>query len=122
MSNITTFIRRRLYNQVTIAKKKFFQLTGEKATINVNYDNIIKHLGLPEGDLEDWEIDHLVPVSYFINGNPKTLEQAFHYSNLRWLLKKENRVKSAKLSPQDEILVFNKQHNEIPMINNCKGV
>lgn len=104
--------KKRLYSQVTRAKKKHFEMTGEKAEITINFDAIVKHLGTPNGDLEDYEIDHIVPLNYFLNGNAKYIEDAFNPKNLRWILKSENRQKSAKLNSEMEVEVFNSMQND----------
>ncbi len=47
---------------------------------------------------ELWEIDHIVPLSYFDLANEYQLLMANHISNLQPLLKKENRKKSDNFS------------------------
>lgn len=108
MQNKVTIIRKRIYARVGKALNDHLKMTGEKASVKIDYDAIINHLGIPNGDLEDYEIDHIVPLSYLLNGNPKMIEQAFHPSNLRWLEKSDNRKKKTQVDTKQEIEVFNK--------------
>lgn len=100
-------VRQRLHAQVARAKAKIkFQTGVSLGKLDIDYDAIIKKLGQPEGDISDYEIDHVVPLSYFLNGSKEQLEQAFHPANLRWLNKSENRKKSAFKDPEREVILF----------------
>lgn len=44
-----------------------------------------------------WEVDHIQPLSSFDLLDSEQAKKAFHYSNLRPLLKQENRIKGKKL-------------------------
>ena len=51
---------------------------------------------------ENTHIDHLKPLSKFDLSDDEQLEQAFHYTNCRPLLARDNRSKSNRWTAQDE--------------------
>ena len=57
-----------------------------KLKINMNIDNY----GL-------WEIDHIIPVSYFNFTDYNNIFKCFHYTNLQPLWKQDNMIKSNKI-------------------------
>lgn len=109
MDNLTRLqIRQRLHRQVQNAKRNIFFKTGERiGRVKINYDEIIERLDAPFGNLKDFEIDHIIPLSYLNTGSKEQFAQAFHPSNFQWLLKSENRKKSAHKNSEKEIEVFN---------------
>lgn len=58
---------------------------------------IIEHLKPFPDNLDDFEIDHILPLHIFDLENPEEVKKAFAPSNLRWLTKEENRRKSGKI-------------------------
>jgi hypothetical protein len=63
-------------------------------------------------DMEElgYEIDHIKPIAKFDFSVEGELEKCCHWSNLRPLLKKDNRIKSDKWSEEDEIEWNNLTH------------
>jgi hypothetical protein len=51
----------------------------------------------------EWQVDHIVPISFFNLMIPKQQQKAFHYTNCQPLWRVENAFKSAKtdLNPED---------------------
>jgi len=48
-------------------------------------------------DYMDGEVDHIRPCASFDLTDPEQQRECFHYTNLQWLTKEDNREKSAKL-------------------------
>jgi hypothetical protein len=48
-----------------------------------------------------WEIDHIVPLSWFNPYDRTELELCWHVNNLQWLTKPENCSKNDRIRPQD---------------------
>ena len=80
---------------------------------NISERAIIRRVGCSRGFLKQWldytkvyfcggnneqlELDHFIPVSSFSFKKRKHMKQVNHWTNLRYLPKRENRVKSSKL-------------------------
>ena len=64
----------------------------------IDYKKIIEHLGLCPGNREDYEIDHIVPLSYFDFNDSVQVRAAFAPKNHQWLTKKENLKKGNKIA------------------------
>ena len=62
----------------------------------IDFSAIIKHLGPYPGDLKDYHIDHIFPLSAFNFDDPIHIKAAFAPENHQWLLAKENISKSNK--------------------------
>ena len=52
-----------------------------------------------------WEIDHIIPVSYFKFKEYTDVFKCFHYSNLQPLWEPDNKKKSNKILPEAECLL-----------------
>ena len=65
-------------------------------------DAISAALGPCPGDLKDYEIDHIIPLSKFDFSSEEQIRAAFAPENHQWLTKKQNMEKHTKLdwSPQ----------------------
>ena len=50
--------------------------------------------------IDGWHIDHVIPLASFDYNDAAQQKEAWHYSNLRPLWAKENRIKHAKRIPQ----------------------
>jgi hypothetical protein len=61
----------------------------------IEYDKIIKHLGLCPGNLKDYHIDHIKPLCLFDFNDLEQIKQAFAPENHQWLTKEENLKKSS---------------------------
>lgn len=60
----------------------------------INYKSILENLKPFPKDLSKFEVDHIIPLSWFDFNNPKEIEWAFAPENHQWLTKEENRIKS----------------------------
>lgn len=49
--------------------------------------------------LDNWECDHVIPLSYFDLNNDNEYKLASHWTNIRPLLSKENKIKGNKILP-----------------------
>jgi hypothetical protein len=63
----------------------------------INWKDIIGCLKPFPKKMEDYEIDHIVPLRVFNLTNPEEVKIAFSPKNLRWLTKQENRKKGGKI-------------------------
>jgi hypothetical protein len=61
-------------------------------------DAISLALGPCPGDLKDYEIDHIIPLSSFDLSDENQIRAAFAPENHQWLTKKDNMEKHAKLN------------------------
>ena len=59
----------------------------------IDFKIIIKHLKPFPKNIENYEIDHVIPLSWFNFNNPKEIRWAFAPENHQWLTKKENMEK-----------------------------
>jgi ATP-dependent 26S proteasome regulatory subunit len=75
--------------------------------IGISIDGLILYL---ESKMKDdmtwenygkWQIDHIIPCSFFDLTDPKQKQQCFHYTNLQPLWAKENRSKGNKIITED---------------------
>jgi len=63
----------------------------------VDYKEIIKHLKPFPKDLENYQIDHIIPLSLFDFNNLEHIKIAFSSTNHQWLTIKENSEKRNRL-------------------------
>ena len=63
---------------------------------NINYEAIIKHLGPCPGDIKEYQIDHIFPLSAFDFNDPLHITVAFAPENHQWLRKEANLSKGSK--------------------------
>jgi DNA repair photolyase len=86
----------------------------------IDYNKIINYLGECPGKLEDYEIDHTIPLCSFkfINDDGSTnleeIKKAFAPENHQWLLIKKNRSKGAKY---DRLLSVKNNVNKFQCLN-----
>ena len=64
----------------------------------LNWKEIIEHLKPFPDNLNDYEIDHIIPLHTFNLTEPEQVKRAFSPSNLQWLTREENRKKSGKIN------------------------
>jgi hypothetical protein len=71
-----------------------------------NIKEVIAHLsdqlkdGMTWSNKDQWEVDHIIPVSAFDLNKPEQQFKCFHYTNLQPLWTKENRSKGYKIPNQ----------------------
>lgn len=64
----------------------------------IDYKAIIEHLKPFPKNIENYEVDHIIPLSKFDLNSLKHVKIAFSPENHQWLTKRQNRIKSNKLS------------------------
>jgi len=69
------------------------------------YDNLETGESMTWDNDDKWDIDHIVPLSYFNMADPEQFAVACHYLNLRPLWRKENLEKSAKVPENAEEII-----------------
>ena len=67
-----------------------------KNKYNIDYDAIINYLKPFPKDIQNYHIDHVIPLCSFDLTKEQQLRKAFAPENHRWLLAKENIVKGSK--------------------------
>lgn len=91
----TTNNLRRSFNK---ALKKYSN-TGKIMPSNkygINYKEIIEHLKPFPKDIENYHVDHIIPVSWFNHNDPAEIRWAWAPENLQWLSKEKNISKGNK--------------------------
>ncbi len=74
---------------------------GRANKYGINYKKIIEYLGDCPGPREQYQIDHIIPLSFFNFDNPEEVKQAFAPGNHQWLTVEENKRKGSKLEVFD---------------------
>ena len=85
-------LKQNLRNRLSIAFKKYSK-TGKimkSKDYGIEYKKIIEHLKPFPKNIEDYEIDHIIPLSWFNFNSLKEIKWAFAPENHQWLLKEEN--------------------------------
>ena len=70
----------------------------------IDYKAIIEHLKPFPKDIENYHIDHIIPLSLFDFNNPQQIKIAFAPTNHQWLTIKENLEKGNRLVMPHQIL------------------
>jgi len=99
-------IEDRLRRSLLHAMKKYSS-TGKimsSKKYGINWKDIIESLKPFPEKLNDYEIDHIIPLYAFDLNKPDEIKRAFSPSNLQWLMRSENRRKSKKLNWNSENL------------------
>ena len=79
------------------AALKTYSKTGKimkSKDYGINYKAIIENLKPFPTNLSEYDIDHIIPLSWFDFNNPKEIKWAFAPENHQWLLKGKNRSKN----------------------------
>ena len=63
----------------------------------INWKEVIESLKPFPKTLNNFEIDHIIPLHRFNLTNKEEVKKAFSPSNLQWLTREENRIKSGKI-------------------------
>jgi hypothetical protein len=82
-----------------LASKKHSLLPAPKNRYGINYEKIIEHLKPIPKDIENYEIDHIIPLCEFNLLDPAQRKIAFSPENHQWLSKRENLLKGTKIIP-----------------------
>lgn len=92
-NHIKMKLRHRISKAIRQQKtKKIFTIAG----YGINIQSIMAYIGNCPGNLKEWEIDHIRPLSSFDMSNPSQVREAFKPENHQWLTKQENRTKASK--------------------------
>lgn len=97
----------RLRRSLNHAMKKYSE-TGKimsSKKYGISWKEVIESLKPFPEDMENFEIDHVIPLCKFNLTNQDELRGAFSPSNLQWLTREENRKKSAKILKQSFPLI-----------------
>jgi hypothetical protein len=96
----------RLRRSLNHAMKKYSE-TGKimsSKKYGINWIEIIENLKPFPEKIENFEIDHIIPLKNFNLTRKEEVAKAFDSSNLQWLTKEENRRKSAKVLKEINLL------------------
>ena len=89
--NLTMRLSNRLreaFKRHSITRKQY---TSKK--YGINFTAIIEGLKPFPKDIDNYEIDHIIPVSWFNHNDPKEIQWCWSSENFQWLTKEENRIK-----------------------------
>jgi len=78
---------------------KLYSTTGKIQSSNkygIDIPGIIKQLTPFPKDIENYHIDHIIPLSWFNHDDPKEIQWAWAPENHQWLTKEENMKKGNK--------------------------
>ena len=76
--------------------RRHIRSRGEPSLSDV-MDMAVASLGSPPDDGEDYQIDHIIPLSRFDLSDEQERKKAFSVSNLQWLPASKNRSKGNKI-------------------------
>jgi len=108
-------LRRRLSKRIRYFiknEKKLYTSSGV-----INYKKIIEHLKPFPINMNDYDVDHVIPLSCFDLTDPIQVEIAFHPSNHQWLLRKENQKKQDIMISSDKQVINGREIRELPLSN-----
>ncbi len=88
-------LRRSLNHALTKYSKKGKMMKSKK--YGLDWEEVIENLKPFPEEIEKFEIDHITPLHTFNLDDKEEIKKAFHYSNLQWLIKIENRRKGGKI-------------------------
>ena len=83
---------RRRFNKVLL----FYSKTGKiknSSGYGINYKKIIEYLKPFPKNIKNYQVDHVIPLSWFDFDNPKEVKWAFAPENHQWLTKEQNLIK-----------------------------
>ena len=98
-NNINFRIKDNLRRELSYAFKRYSKTGKIKSSCEygIDYGAIINHLKPFPKDIENYEVDHIIPLSLFNFNNPEQIRIAFLPENHQWLTITENREKGNKL-------------------------
>ena len=88
-------IKERIQSLVIHAFNKYSKEGKVKSSqkYGINYTHIFEHLGPCPGNIEEYDIDHVIPLSWFNFNREEEIKEAFKPSNHQWLKRNVNRSK-----------------------------
>jgi hypothetical protein len=89
-NNHTIGLRLRNSLRGTLKRYTIKGKTEKSSIYGINYSEIIEHLKPFPENIRKYHIDHIKPLCSFNLEDKDEIKKAFHPSNLRWLLKKDN--------------------------------
>lgn len=95
-------LRRSLHHALNKYSKTGKIMSSKK--YGLDWKKIIEGLKPFPENLENYEIDHIMPLCSFNLIDPKEIKNAFSPTNLQWLTREENRRKSGKIVQSKKIL------------------
>jgi len=95
-------LRRSLNHAMTKYSKTGKIMSSKK--YGINWKEVIEGLKSFPENLENFEIDHIIPLCKFNLTNDSEIKKAFSPKNLQWLTKEENRRKSGKILKDRDII------------------
>jgi len=107
---ISNRVRKVIYNEKNIYTAKGI----------INYKKIIEHLKPFPNKIEDYDVDHIIPLSSFDLTDPIQVEIAFHPSNHQWLLRKDNQKKQDKMISKDNQVINGREIRELSLPDKLK--
>lgn len=92
-------IKMRLRHRLREAFKRFSKngKVGISKDYGIDYEAIFNHIGPCPGNLKDYHIDHIRPLSLFDFDDLEQVKRAFAPENHQWLRKEENLAKHNKV-------------------------
>jgi len=96
-------IKSNLRTRFWFVLQKYSSTSGEIVSkkYGINYTQIVEHLKPFPQDIENYHIDHVIPLSKFDFNNLSHIKIAFAPKNHQWLTKEQNMIKGNKLVHQD---------------------
>ena len=91
-NNVQALIKHRLRANL---RKRLYLKRGNK--YNIDYNSILNYLKPFPKNIEDYHIDHIIPLSSFNLTKDEEIQKAFTPSNHQWLLAHDNLIKSNKV-------------------------
>jgi len=97
-------VRKRIHSRLTFALRVQQKIVKDRTLKQYGIDvhAIIKHLGPCPGDIKDYHIDHIKPLSSFDFTDFNQIREAFSPENHQWLTKEQNMMKHNKLDWKPE--------------------
>lgn len=97
--NVATRLRKALRHALTN-----YSATGKVKSsrkYGINWKEIIDYLKPFPKNINEYEIDHILPLRSFDLNDPEQVKRAFAATNLQWLTIKENRIKGGRIMVLD---------------------
>lgn len=90
-------LKSRLRSQFNMAKKAYLKHGKIIESKNMDYESIFEKLTPFPKPLKDYEIDHIIPLSFFDLTDKEQIKKAWNPINLQWLPWRKNDIKDNKI-------------------------